>query len=301
MKIAIIGANSFLASAIIKQLKDNHLILLALNDNFPSELKYDFVYINLPQEIDYKSFETANVIIYCAAAAVQAGDKTPKNNIYEVNTFEPIRILNHLKDIDFKGTFINFGSYFEIGNNQVESLLDENEFISSQNILPNDYCSSKKLFTHFINFYLIQKTFRIYYFVLPNIYGVGENPNRLIPYIVSQIANNQDLTFSSGVQKRQYVHVNDIAKLIERVILDKSLEDGIFNLTQSEIYSVRSVIEQVIELAAPYGYNQKIEFGALNTRDLQMAFLGLDDTKAKNILGWNPEISLKDGIIGYLK
>ncbi len=300
MKIAIIGANSFLASAIIEQLKNNHLILLALVNNFPSDLNYEFVHINIPQEIDYKAFESADVIIYCAAAAVQSGDKSPKNIIYEVNAFEPIRILNHLKDIDFKGTFINFGSYFEIGNNQNETLLDENAFVTSQNILPNDYCVSKKLFTQFVNFFLTQKTFRIYYFVLPNIYGVGENPNRVIPYIVSQITENQSLTFSSGVQKRQYVHVNDIAKLIEKVILEKSLEDGIFNLTQTEIYSVRTVIEQVIALAAPNGYSQQIEFGALNTRDLQMGFLGLDDSKAKKILGWKPEITLKEGIQGYL-
>ena len=136
--------------------------------------------------------------------------------------------------------------------------------------------------------------------ILTNLYGPGENPDRLIPYIFRQVAAGQALQFSAGLQQRQYTHVDDVAAWITTTLERKDLPTGILNITDEEIYTVREVIERTLAFLAAQGFASPLrQFEEVSKRDLSMNYLAVSAAKARATLGWNPSISLEHGIASY--
>ncbi|MCS2389276.1 hypothetical protein NXV57_19075 [Bacteroides thetaiotaomicron] len=59
---------------------------------------------------------------------------------------------------------------------------------------PNDYTVSKRMLSAFVSSY--KHEFTHWHFYIPTIYGVGENPKRLIPYVITAIRNGEELHFT---------------------------------------------------------------------------------------------------------
>lgn len=294
MKIGILGAHSFLAKAIIGQLKANYPSHeLVLYGNYAEESDNQKYYRIPDTNLEISSLSGLDAIIYCAGAGVQANKKYPKNIVYEVNTFEPIRIMNQLNEAGYSGKFITFGSYFEIGNYPSDTPLSEEEVLLSAYPVPNDYCLSKRVFSRFIH-NQSDFGFKSLHFVLPNIYGYGENEKRLIPYLVESIVAGKKLELSSGIQVRQYLHVNDIARTVIDNLGNES--EGVFNLGANEIISIKQLVAEVIKVS---GEAVTANFGAVSQRDQGMKYLALNFEKAAHTLNFQPGISLQEGIKGY--
>ena len=58
---------------------------------------------------------SSDIIIYAIGAGIQSDLKEGFNLIYNLNVTVPVSICNKLKELDYKGTFVTFGSFFEIG------------------------------------------------------------------------------------------------------------------------------------------------------------------------------------------
>ena len=201
--------------------------------------------------------------------------------------------MNLLSESSFTGKFVTFGSYFEIGDYPSQTPLREDEVLLSQYPVPNDYCLSKRMFSRYIR-NQNGSDFKSLHYILPNIYGYGENENRLIPYLVRSINKGEKLALSSGTQIRQYLHVDDIARAVVANLQNDS--EGVFNLGSHEIISIRELVAAVIKASEE---TVKADFGAVNQRDQAMKYLALNFEKAADMLKFSPEISLEEGIKGY--
>jgi len=290
MNIAILGSNSFLASYLVKTLNQHSCFLFARSGPIVWETSKN----------EFPDLSNMDVVIFCAAAGVQSNKKESVEDIWQTNLHYPSALLQHLKQTGFTGTWISFGSYFEIGLNNEEQYFNEEAFLSRKALYPNDYCHSKAVFTRLIASLSERSAlnFKHLHLIIPGLYGPGENQIRLFPYILQSIKNNENMKFSSGLQKRQFLHVQDLALLVEKC-LNIDFESGIYNLTETFSITVREAIEEAIRIFAPNGY-EKVEIGAIETRDEKMAFLGIDDSKAREKLQWNPSINLTEGLKSYL-
>lgn len=316
MKIAVIGASSFLARHCIDTLGNEHEIIMysrqkaswmlyknSLDSTF-LECIHPWKEFNLENDTISEFLEEwsgADVVLYCMAAGVQPKNQDSNIDIWQVNTFAPIELVEGLEANNFKGKLITFGSYFEIGNRNEEILLDEESFIINKSPQPNAYCLSKKTFSEYVANKHISSSlsFTHLHCILTNIYGVGENSNRLLPYIFDRVKRGQHLDFSSGIQKRQYTHIRDVAECI-KVIISNQVKSGIFHLTDDSTYTVREVIETALNYLADKGFDiSDVKFGEVTKRDSSMTFLGVSSKKAELLLNWNPKISLKQGISEY--
>lgn len=296
MTIAIIGASSFLAQALLRTLYHDHELWL-YGRNAPYRL-YHF-----PEHpLDYAALMDCSVIFYCAGAGIQPKHNDSVASMYELNAFEPIRLLQALHKRQYTGKVVTFGSYFELGNVTGEQQpFDEPAFLTQQHRLPNDYCLSKRLLSQYIYHSLLQNkwAFTVQHFILTNIYGVGENPHRLIPYIVQSALSGQPLRFTSGHQKRQYTHVDDLARFLATQL--HTANAGIFHLTQPDVVSVRELVEKVLHaIQQETGLEAIPEFGSEQKRDESMAFLAINPQRAQTELGFAPTISLEQGILEYI-
>ena len=205
-----------------------------------------------------------------------------------------MELCNSLRMLDFKGVVVSFGSVFEMGETNHKNKFSEEEVMTSISPSPNDYVVSKRLFSRFVNSY--KKSFKHWHFIIPTIYGQGEDSNRLIPYTIHSIQQSKTLHFTSGSQVRQYLHVDDAVNALFHAI-NKALPSGIYNLESTDILSVKEVVSTIFSQL-----NQPIPngcFGSTSRSDEKMLYLALDGSKLKSMIGEYQTIVLKNSILCY--
>ena len=78
---------------------------------------------------------------------------------------------------------------------------------------------------------------------LYQVYGPNQSINRLIPIVISSCIKNKKFKCSSGIQKRDFLYIDDFVNLINKLILTKKEIKGIFNVGSGNPKSVRDTIE----------------------------------------------------------
>ena len=198
-------------------------------------------------------------------------------------------IIKKLKLIKFTGSFVSFGSYFEIGKNTDDKFFTENELLQSQNMVLNDYSISKRMFSRFIS--SVKHPFKTWHFILPTIYGEHESSHRLIPYTINALKTNTDIEFTSGEQVRQYIYIDEIVEIIMHS-LKKNIPSGVYNVAGTESLTVKELITNLFN-----AFNKEIPesvFGKVKRNDTGMKILQLDGSKLYSIIDYNPRVKILD-------
>lgn len=280
MIVSIIGTNGLLATELGLFCNQKKIVIKAFGRREPIGYSFDsFDKVDLiVGQIDIEKILDSDIIYYTTGAGIQSNLKDTSASIYHLNTFVPINLCNELNERGFKGTFVTFGSCFEIGNNNDAILFSEIELASSLLDVPNDYCISKRLLTRYVisNYNL----FKHLHVILPTIYSEKEASHRLIPYVVSSIKNNQPMHFTRGVQIRQYLYAGDVPPIVFELIALNT--KGVFNVSGIETFSVRQLVETIYKF---YGIEvTDVLFGKAERTDAGMLDLQLNDAKLKKIL-----------------
>ncbi len=125
-----------------------------------------------------------------------------------------------------------------------------------------------------------------------NTYGPRMRPNdgRAIPTFVRQALANQPLTvFGDGSQTRSFCYVDDLIRGVHQLAVgDEHLP---VNLGNPSEFTVKELAETVIRLT---GSSSEIVYEALPVDDPQIR--RPDITRAHQVLDWEPQVSLEDGL-----
>ena len=130
-----------------------------------------------------------------------------------------------------------------------------------------------------------------------NIYGPHDKydleRSHVFGATITKAMTNND-TFSiwgPGTETRDFLHVDDLVDFIELALEKQESAYELFNVGCGYDTSIKDLVNKIIEIS---GKDLKTE------HDLSMPHLPtslfLDCTKAKELLGWEPKISLEDGI-----
>jgi dTDP-glucose 4,6-dehydratase len=125
-----------------------------------------------------------------------------------------------------------------------------------------------------------------------NTYGTRMRPydGRAIPTFIRQAQANQPITvFGDGSQTRSFCHVDDLVRGL--VALAKSGEHLPVNIGNPQELTLLQLAEAVIEAT---GSASEIVFEALPVDDPQVR--QPDITRARQLLGWEPQIPLEEGL-----
>ena len=296
MKISILGCNGFLSTAIAKYANQKGWFLDMYGLDEPQGHKYDnFVQCNLMDaELDCSPLLDSDIVVYAIGAGIQANLKEGFNLIYNLNVTAPVTICNKLKELDFNGVFVTFGSVFEMGETKEEKFFSEEDVLTSTAPAPSDYVVSKRMLSRFVTSY--KHNFTHWHFIIPTIYGAGENPKRLIPYVINAIKNNEELHFTAGDQTRQYVHVSEVPRLLE-LAYDKKLSSGMYNIEGKETLTVKEIVKLIhreLDREIPNGC-----FGTEQRADVGMKYLALNGNRLSSLIGFVPKVSIIDIIDSY--
>jgi dTDP-glucose 4,6-dehydratase len=125
-----------------------------------------------------------------------------------------------------------------------------------------------------------------------NTYGpkMRSHDGRAIPTFIRQALDSEPLTvFGSGSQTRSFCYIDDLIRGL--VLLAESDEHMPVNLGNPGEFTILELAETVLRVT---GSRSEIVFEALPIDDPQIR--QPDITRAKEILGWSPEIELEEGL-----
>jgi len=131
-----------------------------------------------------------------------------------------------------------------------------------------------------------------------NIYGPGDfNFSRLIPDAMRCILSGRALKIrSDGKFVRDYVYVDDIVNgyiRIAELLKQHNLSGEAFNLSDEKPLSVMGVLREIINISLSDG---KLKYIITNTAKYEIKKQYLSSKKARSVLGWKPEYSIREGL-----
>jgi nucleoside-diphosphate-sugar epimerase len=135
-----------------------------------------------------------------------------------------------------------------------------------------------------------------------NTYGprMRLNDGRVVPNFISQALRGEDLTvYGDGTQTRSFCYIDNLIEGIFRVSVMEDIDGEVLNLGNPEEYRIIDFAKTIIEKT---GSKSGITSKPLPQDDPKRRCP--DITKAKDILGWEAEIPLDEGLeytIGYFK
>jgi UDP-glucuronate 4-epimerase len=122
------------------------------------------------------------------------------------------------------------------------------------------------------------------------VYGPAGRPDLAIFRFVKWIMEGEPIRINGdGTQSRGFTYVDDIAR--GTIAALKPLGYEIINLGGHEVVSINGLVELVEELT---GKKANVQYGPPNLADMFMNQANV--TKAREMLGWNPQVNLAEGI-----
>lgn len=125
-----------------------------------------------------------------------------------------------------------------------------------------------------------------------NTYGsrMRKDDGRAIPNFITQALNDEPLTvFGDGSQTRSFCYVSDLIQAIYRLMLAEVNEP--VNLGNPHEITIRELAEKIIEIT---GGKSAITLKPLPQDDPKTR--QPDITRAKSLLGWQPQVALDEGL-----
>lgn len=129
-----------------------------------------------------------------------------------------------------------------------------------------------------------------------NVYGspcdFGER-SQVIPALIRKAINYPKEPFhvwGSGLQGRAFIHVDDIVNAI-CLGLRKGMGKGIIQIGPSECTSIKEIAEKVVQISG-----KEIDIFYDTSKPEGDKARSADYSKAKKVLGWEPQMSLEEGL-----
>jgi nucleoside-diphosphate-sugar epimerase len=124
------------------------------------------------------------------------------------------------------------------------------------------------------------------------IYGPGQNRERFIPQIIEGCLQGRHFKVSPGLQLRDFCYVSDAVDAISLCFDNNAVNGETLNLASGVGVTIREVVAKIQKIAQ----GGHPEFGALPYRAGENLALVADVEKIERLLGWQPKVSLDEGL-----
>lgn len=232
--------------------------------------------------------EKPDVVIHAAAhVMVRESIKNPAKDA-TTNILGTINVLEHCRRHKVKKIIYTSTGGARVGNPEYLPV-DEKHPINPT----SPYGISKHTAEHYVWLYNHLYGLDYLIFCFGNVYGPRDNPRsmRIIPFFLQHIlAGRTPTIFGSGEQTRDFIYVEDLAKLIVDCI-SSSPKHRLFHLaygTQVSVNQVYSLLQKFTGFKNPANHAPAVEG--------EVKDIVLDTMLVQKELGWRPETDIESGI-----
>ena len=302
MKVLITGGTGFVGSHLCDMLinEGHEIVVFARNDNKLENVK------NIIEKIEIKHIDVTNfddlgqsiestkpdVIFHLAGET--SHKKSFENPLYDVdvNSKSTLFLLEKIRKLNLNCKFI-LGSTFIVIGKPKKLPIDENTPCNPTTIYGADRLASEHYCKIYHNLYNLDTII----FRITNSFGPREQyktpeKNALNFLIYQAFQGNEVNIYNEGKFFRDVIYISDVISALT-TIMHKGKSGNLYWIASGKktwFYEIGKILEEKTNGTVIYGdateYNKKVDVGN---------FL-VDNSKLKS-LGWNSNVSIKDGIL----
>jgi len=297
--VLVTGGAGFIGSHLVDRLVEEGAQVVVV-DNLFSGKKENIRKEALFEELDIRDEKLPEVfakhkpvIVFHLAAQplVETAYKNPAETL-DVNIMGTVRVLESCRQIQDRGLHAVIVASSDKAYGKLDKLPYTEEDFQIDYDHPYDFSKS-----------VTDSLARLYYrvYALPvvstrfgNTYGPRDyNFGRIIPDCFEAILKNKELQIrSDGKAIREYVYAKDAANGFLKIAEHMNAVKGqMVNFGSGAILSVLDVVQEIEKIL-----DVKIPYKILNIAKNEIPEQHLDWTKAKTVLGWQPEYPFEHGI-----
>lgn len=233
-KIILTGATGLIGKEAIQPLKDLGFDIYALTiDKFNPDCGITWISCNIFDENSLKDiFEKIKPEYLLNFAWCTTEDYLTSNLNFDFLK-AGLNLLKYFKLNDGKRVVFT-GSYFEY--DPYESIFDEYKSKINPNTI---YGKCKNFLRETISLYCSQNEISFAWTRFFNIYGINENPKRLVPYIINNLITNKEVIIKSSNITKDYLYSKDVAKATIKLLDSKT--EGIVNICSGTSLTIKDI------------------------------------------------------------
>lgn len=292
MKIIIIGSKGFIGSHLLGYFQQNGQTVYGADVLVDYEAKNYFLIDASNSDFDdLFQFIEFDVCINCSgAASVPDSLKNPQRDYY-LNTLNVFNLLDSIRKHQPKCRFLNLSSAAVYGN-PVSLPVSENAALKPLSPYGFHKKNAEAICEEFTQFFGIKTcSLRIF-----SAYGNGLK-KQLFWDIAQKAKRNPSLTlFGSGLESRDFIHIDDILQAISLVIKKGDFNNGKYNVANGKEISIQHVAETLLnalEWTGDLNFNNEVRVGdPLNW---------CADISILKSLGYQQSVTISKGLNDYAK
>lgn len=159
---------------------------------------------------------------------------------------------------------------------------------------PSPYSVSKLAAENYLRYFALQNSCKAIVLRLSTVYGPNMPEKKFLADVIKKSLRNEPILLNSGKNKRDYIYVDDAVESIMKAIDSKDIH-GISTINIGS--SVSTILSDIIELIITEAKSRsELKYGTIPDRITESSDWSSDNTKAKELLEWQPTVSLEDGI-----
>lgn len=126
-----------------------------------------------------------------------------------------------------------------------------------------------------------------------NTFGPYQSSKAIIPELIGKCLRGESVQTTKGEQTREFNFVSNIVDGLIRAAVNPKPFEGPVNLASGVEVRICDLVRLIAKLTHS---TSKIEIGALQYRPTEIWRMYADNRRAKEILGWTPQVSWEDGL-----
>ena len=289
-KILIIGGTGFLGYHLAKHfLKRNFKVIsISRKKAKKSRLlkKVKYFYFDISKKKNFpKYLKKVKDISFLINAGGEVDHKN-KKKVYQSHFLGVKNLVNYFFDKNLE-KFVQIGSSLEYGKKN-------SPHYESFKVKPiSNYAKAKSYATKYL-LDLNQKTNFPVIVIRPyQVYGPRQDTNRLIPILINNSLKNKVFPCSNGLQRRDFLFVEDFIDGVFKLTIKKKISGEIFNIGSGETKLIKDVIllvRNVIKKGKPL-------FGKIKMRKEENMITYPNIDKIKKLIKWKYKVKFREGIL----
>ena len=291
-QILIIGGTGFIGYHIAKSCLKLKWDVSSISLNKPKKIrklkKVKYLIINISNKKELTKLEN-----YKFNYVINLGGYVNHTNKLQIKKYHYLAVQNLFNYFKKKKLekFIQVGSSAEYGKTRVPQKENFN-------------CKPKGLYGKFklkaSKFLLKEYTknhFPITILRLYQVYGPAQDQNRFIPILIKSCIDKKNFNSSKGIQKRDFLFIDDAVKVFLKVLSSKETNGQILNVGFGKSVALKKIMNFV-------GKKTKFfspKFGKIKIRKDEALNIYPDIKKVSEMLGWKPSHNWETGVLKTIK
>lgn len=306
-KIVVLGSNSFSGSDFIDLLLEdaNNDIVGISRSAEKSEMflpykqhrgaNFKFYQMDLNKDLPeimerLDAFEPEAVVNFAAQSEVAPSWDHPEH-WFETNAVALARLMNVLRSRKYLKRYVHISSPEVYGTCQ-------GRVTESAPLNPSTpYAASKAAADLFLATLVKNFQFPLIVIRSTNVYGAHQQLFKIIPRSVVYLKKGKKIQLhGGGAAVKSYIHIRDVSRG-EWLAMERGRIGTIYHLSPEEGHAVRDVVHKICNRM---GRDFEASTTPVTERLGQDAAYVIDSTRARQELGWQPRISMDEGIAGVV-